>query len=97
MDDQDVDRGKLIEDLGVDKGTLSRWLDEDKPTTPGPEWAEKLGRYFAAGPDEDDFVDIFTHPAVARFQRLTRGRTREEVDRMLNTLEAAFSVKTKRA
>jgi hypothetical protein len=90
MEWKDVDRAALIEDLGVDKSTLSRWLDEENPTTPGTEWAEKLGRYFASGPEDDDFVDIFTDPAVSRFRRLTVGRSDEEIDRMLATLEAAF-------
>ncbi len=90
---QNVSRGKLIEDLGVDKGQLSRWLDEEKPQTPGPEWASRLGRYFAPSDDPDDFVDIFTDPEVARFQRMTRGRPPDEVDRMLATLEAAFPAK----
>jgi hypothetical protein len=93
MEWKDVDRATLISDLGVDKSTLSRWLDEKDPTTPGTEWAEKLGRYFASGPEDEDFVDIFTDPAVSRFQRLTAGRTDDEIDRMLATLEAAFPSK----
>lgn len=88
-----VSRGKLVEDLGVDKSQLSRWLDEERPATPSPAWAQKLGQYFAAGPDEDDAVDIFADPDVQRFQRMVRGRAPEEVDRMLATLEAAFPVK----
>lgn len=90
-----VSRGKLVEDLDVDKSQLSRWLDEKRPSTPSPLWAEKLGRYFASGPDEDDFVDIFTDPEVARFQKMTKGRTPDEIDRMLATLEAAFPKKSR--
>jgi hypothetical protein len=96
MNLKDVDRGALIEDLGVDKGLLSRWLDQNNPSTPGPKWAQRLGRYFASGPEDDDFVDIFVDPAVRRFQRLTSGRDRSEVDRMLATLEAAFPLKQAR-
>lgn len=92
----DKSRGDLIEDLGVDKGQLSRWLDPERPSSPGPIWAKKLGHYFAAGPDEDDFVDIFVDPDMSRFQRLTRGRSTEEIDRMLATLEAAFSLRRAR-
>jgi len=88
-----VSRGKLVEDLGVDKSQLSRWLDEERPATPSPAWAKKLGQYFAVGPDEDDIVDIFADPDVQRFQRMVRGRDPEEVDRMLATLEAAFPLK----
>lgn len=88
---QNVTRGKLVEDLNVDKRQLSRWLDEKRPATPSPAWAERLGIYFAADPE--DFVDIFTDPDVARFQRMTRGRSPDEIDRMLATLEAAFPAK----
>jgi hypothetical protein len=90
MEIKDVDRGNLIEDLGVDKSLVSRWLDEDNPSTPGKVWAKKLGRYFAVGPEDEDFVDIFTDPTVARFQRITRGRTVDEIDRIFATIEAAF-------
>ena len=88
-----VTRGKLVDDLDVDKSQLSRWLDEDRPSTPSIEWALRLGRYFAPSDDPDDFVDIFTDPDVERFQRMVRGRSPDEVDRMLATLEAAFPAK----
>jgi plasmid maintenance system antidote protein VapI len=88
-----VSRGKLVEDLDVDKSQLSRWLDEEKPATPSPTWAQRLGRYFAAGPDPEDFVDIFADPDMQRFQKMTRGRSPDEIDRMLATLEAAFPAK----
>ena len=67
------DSSVFIEELGIDKSLISRWLDEDNPTTPGQKWAKKLGRYFAAGPEDDDFVDIFTDPDQIRFQKMTRG------------------------
>lgn len=85
---KNVSRVKLASELGVDKSQLSRWLDENRPSTPSPEWAAKLGRYFASDPE--DFVDIFTDPDLARFQKMTAGRAPAEVDRMLATLEAAF-------
>lgn len=87
---QNIERGKLIEDLGVDKSQISRWLDDEKPATPSPAWAEKLGRYFAVSDDPDDFVDIFADPDMARFQKMTRHMSDDEVDRMLTTLEAAY-------
>lgn len=90
MERRDVSRAKLLEDLGVDKSQLSRWLDDDRPSTPSPVWALKLGQYFSSGPDDDDLVDIFTDPDLARFQKMTKGRPPDEVDRMLATLEAAF-------
>lgn len=93
MERHNVTRGKLIDDLGVDKGQLSKWLDEEKPQTPGPKWAEALGRYFAASPDPEDFVDIFTDPDLQRFQRLTRDLPADEVNRMLTALEAGYRAK----
>jgi hypothetical protein len=94
LEAHNIDRGQLIEDLGVDKGLVSRWLHKTNPSTPSREWTRKLGWYFAAGMEPDDFIDIFTDPALARFQKLTRGRSTDEINRMLNTLEAAFSPKT---
>lgn len=85
-----VSRGQLVEQLGVDKSQLSRWLDEEKPATPSPHWAGELGRFFAVSDDPDDFVDIFSDPDMARFQRMTKGMSDDEVDRMLTTLEAAY-------
>lgn len=93
LERHNVSRVRLAAELGVDKGQISRWLDEKKPSTPGPDWAEKLGRYFAASDDPDDFVDIFTDPDVARLHRMVKGRPQAEVDRMLATLEAAFPAK----
>lgn len=88
-----VTRAKLVEDLGVDKSQLSRWLDEQRPATPSPAWAQELGRYFAVSDDPDDFIDIFSDPDMARFQKMTRGMSDVEVDRMLTTLEAAYLAK----
>lgn len=89
----DKDRADLINDLGVDKSQLSRWLDKEKPAAPNPHWTRELGRYFAASDDPDDFVDIFTDPDLQRFQRMTRNMTPDEVDRMLTTLEAGYRAK----
>lgn len=89
----DKDRADLIHDLGVDKGQLSRWLDDEKPQSIGPVWAKRLGQYFAVSDDPDDFVDIFTDPDVERFQRMTRHMSPDEVDRMLTTLEAGYRAK----
>lgn len=88
----DVDRADLVEKLGVDKSQLSRWLDDDHPSTPSPQWAEKLGWYFAAGGEPDDFVDIFTDPDLARFQRLARKMDEEKVNAWLSSLEASLKV-----
>lgn len=96
MDRANKQRADLIEDLGVDKGQLSRWLDEDRPTTPSLAWAKRLGRYFAVTDDPDDFVDIFTDPDLTRFQKITRGLPDDEVDRMLTSIEAGYSAGRRR-
>ena len=90
MDRYDVDRGQLIEEAEVDKGQLSRWLDEEKPTTPGRKWAEKLGFYFQGIGNEDEMVDIFKDPDEERLRRVFVGRSRAEIDRILTMIETGF-------
>lgn len=86
----DVDRAQLIEDTGVDKGQLSRWLDEEKPATPGRKWAETLGLYFQGLGHEDDMVDIFKDPDEERLRKVFVGRSRDEIDRILTMVEMGF-------
>lgn len=93
MERRGVTRADLIEAIGVDKGLLSKWLDERKPSTPGTKWAEELGRFFAVGPDPEDFVDIFADPDVHRIHRFLQGRDPNEIDRIMATLETAFPSK----
>lgn len=90
MELKNVSRGELIEELGVDKGLVSKWLAEVRPATPGDKWAKALGRYFAASDDPDDFVDIFADPDVERIRRFLVGREPDEIDRILATMETAF-------
>lgn len=72
----------LIDDLGVDKSYISRWL---KGTTPGEAWAEKLRVYFKAGPD-----GIFERPSSVWFTEFLEERDDLDFERVKNTLEAAF-------
>lgn len=90
MERYGVSRGDLIETLEIDKSQLSRWLDEKRPQTPSPHWAEKLGEYFGQGGDP---VDIFADPDMDWMARFLQGRSRDEVDRMKAMLEAAFPAK----
>lgn len=87
MERHGVTRGDLIEALEVEKGQLSRWLSEERPSTPSPVWAEKLGQFFGKG---HDVVDIFADPDVDWLARLLQDRSDDEVKRMKAMLEAAF-------
>jgi hypothetical protein len=87
MERHGVTRQEIIEAIGVDKSLLSRWLDEKSPSTPGLDWAEKLGEFFGKGHDP---VDIFTDPDVDWMSRLLRGRSDDEVQRIKAMIEAAF-------
>lgn len=81
-----VDRADVIEAIGVDKGMVSRWLDDEKPTTPGPKWAAKLNAYFGG---EGDPVDIFQHPDDDWFTRMVRTNNEKTVRKAISILEAA--------
>jgi hypothetical protein len=87
MEMQGTTRGELVETLGVDKSLLSRWLDEDRPATPGPDWARKLGEFFGKGHDP---VDIFKDPDVDWLSRLLQDRSADEKERIKAMIEAAF-------
>jgi hypothetical protein len=90
MERYGVTRGDLIEATGVDKSLLSRWLDEHRPSTHSPEWAQKLGEFFGKGHDP---VDIFTDPEVDWLSRLLRDRSPDEISRIKAMIEAAFPAK----
>jgi hypothetical protein len=87
MERQNTERSELIESLGVDKGLLSRWLDDEKPSTPSSPWAAKLGEFFGKGHDP---VDIFVDPDLDWLARFLQGRTEDELARARQMLEAAF-------
>jgi transcriptional regulator with XRE-family HTH domain len=90
MERHGVTRADIVEALDVDKSQLSRWLDEDRPSTPSPEWARKLGEFFGKG---HDVVDIFTDPDVDWLSRLLRDRSADEKERIKAMIEAAFPAK----
>ncbi|MFT4095902.1 MAG: helix-turn-helix transcriptional regulator [Rhodoblastus sp.] len=72
----------LARELDADKGLVSRWFGG---STPGPDWQEKLAAFFDIEPDA-----LFRHPDDDWLARFLRNRPREEIDRIKNTLEAAF-------
>ncbi len=90
MERHGVTRADIIEAIEVDKSLLSRWLDEDKPSTPSLEWSRKLGEFFGKGSDP---VDIFANPDVDWMSRLLQGRSADEISRIKAMIEAAFPAK----
>jgi hypothetical protein len=86
MQRRQIKRADLIDAIGVDKGMVSRWLDDEKPTTPGPEWTAKLNACFGG---EGDPVDIFQHPDDDWFSRMVRNNTQDKVRQAIQILEAA--------
>ena len=76
----------LVNDLGVDKSNVSKWLTG---ASPGTVWQDRLRDYFGAG-DEG----IFRHPDDDWMARFLTGRPPDEIERIKTTLEAAFPRKT---
>lgn len=90
---QNVTRTALIDDLGMDKSLLSRWLDDEKPSTPSPEWAAKLNKYFSPSGDEDDLIDIFADPDVRWIAKKLEGKSDEDKARIIDIIEREFPSK----
>jgi hypothetical protein len=78
---------EFAEAIGADKSVVSRWLDEDDPTTPGKDWQVKLGTFFG---DEDDPADIFRHPDDDWFTKFFRTRSEDQIRRAREMLEIGF-------
>ncbi len=72
----------LARELDADKSLVSRWFSG---STPGLDWQEKLAAFFHVDPDA-----LFRHPDDDWLTRFLRDRPRDEIDRIKNTLEAAF-------
>lgn len=74
----------FAKEIGADKGVVSRWLDEENPTTPGKDWQEKLGIFFGG---EQDPIDIFQHPDEDWFSRMVRANTQDKIEQAKQLLE----------
>lgn len=89
-------RGKKQSDIsretGIDKSQVSRWFDEEKPSTPSAKSLDVLAGYFETEPEA-----LFRHPDEDWLARFFADRKREEVERIKATLEAAFPKPSKRA
>lgn len=77
-----VNQAQIVKDLGADKSVVSRWFSG---TTPGRDWQEKLAAYFHCEPES-----LFRHPDDDWIARFLRGRSKEERDRIKQSLELIF-------
>lgn len=77
----------VAEEIGADKSLVSRWLSGSTPTS---DYQEKLASLFHCEPD-----GLFRHPDDDWLSRFFRDRSRDEIERIKATLEAAFPKKAK--
>ena len=68
--------------LGADKSVVSRWFSG---TTPGEDYQERLAALF-----DCDREALFRHPDDDWLAKFFADRSRDEIERMKRTLEAAF-------
>ncbi len=80
----------LAEALEVDKSVVSRWYSVKSPSSPSVTYQERLASLFGR---EDEPDCIFRHPDDDWLRRFFQGREAEEVQRIKQTLEAAFPKK----
>lgn len=83
----------FAEAVGADKSVVSRWMDEDNPSTPGREWVLKLGIFFG---DQDDPADIFRHPDDDWIAKFFRDRRPEEIEHIKKSMETTFPPQKRR-
>jgi transcriptional regulator with XRE-family HTH domain len=76
----------LATELNVDKSLVSRWY---QGSTPSEDSLAKLGALFGVEPEA-----LFRDPDEDWLARLLRGRDREELQRIISTIETAFPRKT---
>lgn len=72
----------LATELDVDKSQVTRWY---QGSTPNEESLAKLGALFGVEPES-----MFRDPDEDWLARLLRGRDREEIQRIITTIETAF-------
>ncbi len=72
----------LANELNTDKSIVSRWFSGATPST---EWQARLGALFDVEPEA-----IFRHPDEDWLVRFFKDRTKDEIERIKATLEAAF-------
>lgn len=84
---------EFAKEVGADKGQVSRWLDETRPSTPSRDWQIKLGIFFGG---EDDPADIFRHPDDDWIAKFFRDRKPDEIEHIKKSMETTFPPKRHR-
>jgi transcriptional regulator with XRE-family HTH domain len=78
-------QAELVEALGADKSTVSRWYSGSSPSV---EWQDRLAALFECEPES-----LFRHPNDDWIARFLQDRSREEIERIKRTMESAFPSK----
>lgn len=77
-----LSQAEISDELGVDKSMVSRWFSG---STPQVENQKKLAALFHTDPE-----GLFRHPDDDWLTKFFKDRSRDEIERIKNTLEAAF-------
>lgn len=85
MERKSVIQADLARATGLDPSLISRWLDQDNPSTPGPQSQHKLAAYFGTTP-----AGLFRHPDEQWMMEFLANRTPEELERIKAMLTLAF-------
>lgn len=80
-----MSQADIARELGADKSVISRWFSG---STPSVEYQERLAALFQCEPES-----LFRHPNDDWLSRFFANRTKDEVERMKQMLEAAFPTK----
>jgi transcriptional regulator with XRE-family HTH domain len=83
---REMKQADIARELGADKSIVSRWFGG---ATPSQEWQEKLAALFRCDPES-----LFRHPDDDWLSKFFADRSRDEIERIKATLEAAFPRKT---
>lgn len=75
-------QAQLARELDADKGLVSRWYNG---ASPGTEWQRKLAAFFDCEPES-----LFRHPDDDWMAQFFADRSRDEIEKIKKTLEAAF-------
>ena len=80
-------QAELVDALGADKSTVSRWYSGSSPSV---DWQERLAELFACEPES-----LFRHPDDDWIARFLKNRDRDEIERIKRTMESAFPSKSR--